>query len=653
MSDRTYSGAVDVRSSPDTWQSALRALVYALEEDGAHADLASAVPEPPQRPEDRKQLESDLARIGRLRDRLAHLEQRERELSALYDTAQDLTGLRDVEQALHAIVRRARRLMNTDTAYLSAHDTERDDFYVRATVGTVSERFEQIRVTRNVGICGHVAREKRPYYSSDYLSDGRFAHEREIDQRVGEEEIVSILGVPLIVEEQVIGVLFVADRYKRAYAPPQIALLTSLAAHAAVAIESARLFEATDQALARERETTLRLQEQTREIESAAAAHDQFASLIARGGDLQDLSEVVAHELRGEVVIFDEEARTIYASHGATVRAVVEEARDAIRSALTDSCDAGRSTTLAGDGTRRVAAAVGAGSLQGGILLSTEGALTASRVRTLERSAVIAALVLLAQERVRAAEHRAITDLVTDLVKGQNSDAAALARVAERRGVRFEAGLTVMALDAPGVSVTAATALVRHAFADRVLVGQYDGDLLVLVNAEDQEQAGTAIQRALSGRCSGAVTVAYGAAVCSPTEVPEASAVARRCVRVLLTLGRSGVVQSEESLGPYALLFSDHGRARLDAYVRRAIGALLDHDEQRETDLAGTLLEYLDLGCDAKAASARLYIHPNTMRQRLRTVARVAPNWDDPGRRLEVHLALRLRRLAQQRPSVA
>ena len=54
----------------------------------------------------------------RIRDLLARRQAREAELRALYETASDLTAIRDVDTILTAIVRRARQLLNADMTYL-------------------------------------------------------------------------------------------------------------------------------------------------------------------------------------------------------------------------------------------------------------------------------------------------------------------------------------------------------------------------------------------------------------------------------------------------------------------------------------------------------------------------------------------------------
>ena len=67
---------------------------------------------------------------------------------------------------------------------------------------------------------------------------------------VADEGLVAILGVPLRLGPSVIGVLFAANRTERPFAREEVALLVSLGAHAAVAIDAARLLTETQAALA-------------------------------------------------------------------------------------------------------------------------------------------------------------------------------------------------------------------------------------------------------------------------------------------------------------------------------------------------------------------------------------------------------------------
>ena len=108
----------------------------------------------------------------RVRAELEGRRRREAELSALFETAHDLAGLRDLDAVLQAIVQRARSLLGTEVAYLSLNDPERGDTYMRVTEGSVSARFQQLRLGMGEGLGGLVAQTARPYVTDDYF-DGR------------------------------------------------------------------------------------------------------------------------------------------------------------------------------------------------------------------------------------------------------------------------------------------------------------------------------------------------------------------------------------------------------------------------------------------------------------------------------------------------
>src|SRR5690606_40733367 len=132
---------------------------------------------------------------------------------------------------------------------VSAADEEHGDFYVRVTEGVMSQDFGRIRVPRTIGVCGSVARTRRPFYSNNYSADRNFDHDMGIDRAISGEGIVSILGIPLELEAYVMGVLFVGDRYVRSYTPQEMAVLSSLGTFAALAIDNARLLEESQRAL--------------------------------------------------------------------------------------------------------------------------------------------------------------------------------------------------------------------------------------------------------------------------------------------------------------------------------------------------------------------------------------------------------------------
>ena len=84
----------------------------------------------------------------------------------------------------------------------------------------------------------------------------------------------------------------------------------------------------------------------------------------------------------------------------------------------------------------------------------------------------------------------------------------------------------------------------------------------------------------------------------------------------------TGAVSSYEDLGPYRYVLAQEGRIRDAAQDR--IEELRTYDARRGTELLDTLDSYLDHRGNVVATSRALFIHANTLRQRLERIQRVA-----------------------------
>ncbi|MET8544009.1 GAF domain-containing protein, partial [Kitasatospora sp. NPDC004799] len=236
---------------------------------------------------------------------------REAELTALFDTAGDLAASRDLDTVLQAIVRRARMLLGTDTAYLTLPDEAAGDTYMRVTDGSVSVLFQTLRLSLGHGLGGLVAQTARPYATPDYRTDERFHHTGTIDAGVLDEGLVAIIGVPLLLGGQVIGVLFAADRSPRAFSPDEVALLCSLAAHAAIALDTAKSLADTRAALAELNTANELVRAHSAAVQRAEQAHDRLTDLVLRGAEVPDVAGAVAALLGGEIAVLDAEGEPL------------------------------------------------------------------------------------------------------------------------------------------------------------------------------------------------------------------------------------------------------------------------------------------------------------------------------------------------------
>ncbi|MFF5015420.1 helix-turn-helix domain-containing protein [Streptomyces sp. NPDC001165] len=575
----------------------------------------------------------------RVRSELEGRRRREAELSALFETAHDLAGLRDLDAVLQAIVQRARSLLGTDIAYLSLNDPARGDTYMRVTEGSVSARFQQLRLGMGEGLGGLVAQTARPYVTDDYFQDGRFQHTLTIDAGVRDEGLVAILGVPLMLGPHVIGVLFAADRRARVFEREQIALLGSFAALAAAAIDTANLLTETRAALAGLEHANEIIRDRSAVIERASDVHDRLAELVLRGGGVHDVAAAVSQVLDGTVEF--------------------TEAGTAPAAPLEASRAEGHAVRHGGDW---IAAVTAGGELLGALVLRGHPGLDPVDQRTLERAAMVTSLLLLARRSASEAEQRVRGELLDDLLDARDRDPRLLRERAARLHADLEATHVVLAtrLDGPAADADEEAAARRrlwsaasHLAATRQgLAAARDGGtvlLLPLAAGDTATDVARRTARHLGTAVHQPVTVGASAPVTDlathPDTVAAAYAEGRRCLDALHLLGRDGDGAAAEDFGFLGLLLA--GERDIGGFVDRTIGPVVAYDERRGTELLRTLDAYFACGLSPARTKDALHVHVNTVAQRLERVGRLlGEDWQSPARALEIQLALRLHRLA-------
>ncbi|TYP10422.1 CdaR family transcriptional regulator [Streptomyces coelicolor] len=575
----------------------------------------------------------------RVRSELEGRRRREAELSALFETAHDLAGLRDLDAVLRAIVQRARSLLGTDVTYLSLNDPDRGDTYMRVTEGSVAARFQQLRLGMGEGLGGLVAQTARPYVTDDYFKDARFQHTGTIDAGVRDEGLVAILGVPLMLGHHVIGVLFAADRRARVFEREQIALLGSFAALAAAAIDTANLLAETRSALAGLERANEIIRDRSGVIERASDVHDRLAELVLRGGGVHDVAAAVSQVLDGTVEFTEATAAPEYALEASRADGHVVRHKDDWIAAV-----------AAGD------------ELFGALVLRGHPGLDPVDQLTLERAAMVTSLLLLARRSAAEAEQRVRGELLDDLLDARDRDPRLLDDRARRLHADLSATHVVLAarLDATETDADQEAdarrrlwAAASHLAATRHgLAAARDGGTVLLLPLTDSDSATDLARRTarhLGRAVHEAVTVGASAPVRDLAARPEAVAAAYteagRCLDALRLLGRGGDGAAAEDFGFLGLLLA--GDQDVPGFVDRTIGQVVAYDERRGTELVRTLDAYFACGMSPARTKEALHVHVNTVAQRLERVGRLlGDDWQSPDRALEIQLALRLHRLS-------
>ncbi len=606
----------------------------------------------------------ELAR--RAKENNARRERRESELAALYATAGDLSSLRDADKVLTAIVRRARALLVSDVAYITLIDKGGDVTTMRVEVGMQTSALRAMRLAHGTGVSGMVAKTGEPFWTPDYIHDRRIVHV--IDDIVAEEGLSAVLGVPLLLGNQVLGVLFAADRRFRVYAPDEVALLTTLGNHAAIALNNARMFEGSRATLDKLTQADAEMKAHAELVEKSALVHDRLADLVLQGAEMAGVVDALADVLDADILVLGpddaELARSAAMTAGihATMQAHAagrsgggqdedeDERWNDTRSRAFRLGRTARFDTPSGDRDIWITPIV-AGTEHFAMVLSTRPEeFDISELRTLERGAQVTALLLLMSRSVAAAEQHIRGELLDDLLGSYPVEESSLRRRAELLGVDLNADHAVVA--ARPVDQTqraavlhAANLLVRELGG---IAGEHHGSILCLLPGLTADDAASRIAASVGQLAPAGATVGAAGPANGVVGLPKAYLDAARCERILLALGRPGTRATPRDLGIYGLLFSGASRDQIEAFVDDRLGRLVRYDADHGTELVITLRAYFSAAGSVAKAAAALYLHPNTLRQRLARIREVLGEGWREEQLLELHVAVRIHEIIRE-----
>lgn len=160
-----------------------------------------------------------------------------RHLYRLSDPALSELGL---DELLDELLDRVRDALAVDTAAILLLDTDTNELVARAARGIEEEVEQGVRIPLGRGFAGRIAAGRIPIFMPE-------VGQADIHNPILlEKKIRSMLGVPLIVESDLIGVLHVGSLTPRQFGPKDLTVLQLAAARAAPGIERARLFSALE-----------------------------------------------------------------------------------------------------------------------------------------------------------------------------------------------------------------------------------------------------------------------------------------------------------------------------------------------------------------------------------------------------------------------
>jgi adenylate cyclase len=150
-----------------------------------------------------------------------------------------LTSSLDLDFVLEQVMDTVIRLTGAERAYLMIDPRGGDDLQVQVARNWSQKSISQKDVTFSQGVITAAIQSGEPVITNNAAQDSRF----ESNQSVMNHQLRSIIVIPLVLKEQIIGVLYADNRIGQGvFSLDDVPILSSFANQAAIAISNARLF---------------------------------------------------------------------------------------------------------------------------------------------------------------------------------------------------------------------------------------------------------------------------------------------------------------------------------------------------------------------------------------------------------------------------
>ena len=185
---------------------------------------------------------------GRLRD----LEGRQQQLLRLVELSVTLNSTLDLDELLQTITATATELLDCEASSILLYDEKNPRLYFAASTGSNPAQLAEIPVPIEGSLAGTIFRTNQPLILNNAEQDPR--HYSLVSDHI-KFKINTLLGVPMPIKDRTVGVLEAVNKRDGVFNERDVAILSVTAAHAAIAINNARLLKTTQQALEKVRET--------------------------------------------------------------------------------------------------------------------------------------------------------------------------------------------------------------------------------------------------------------------------------------------------------------------------------------------------------------------------------------------------------------
>lgn len=183
---------------------------------------------------------------------LGDLEIPQQQLKRLVELSVTLNSTLDLDDLLQLITTTAAELLDCEAASILLYDEKKPSLYFAAATGSDPAQLAEIPVPIDNSLAGTIFRTSQPIILNNAEHDPR--HYSLVSDHI-EFKVQSLLGVPMPIKDRTVGVLEAVNKRHGVFDERDATLLSVTAAHAAIAIDNARLLQTTRKALQQVKES--------------------------------------------------------------------------------------------------------------------------------------------------------------------------------------------------------------------------------------------------------------------------------------------------------------------------------------------------------------------------------------------------------------
>ena len=161
----------------------------------------------------------------------------DKQIEVLFQISRALVGKQSLDEMLQQIVIRTADLIDSKICSLMLLDEKKENLVIRATQSLSAAYRSKPPIPVGQSVSGKAVQTKKVYQVKDVTSDPSYGYPVIARQ----EGLQSLLSVPMMIGDEVIGVLNCYTAEQRHFSPTEIQLVQTIANHAAIAIEHMRV----------------------------------------------------------------------------------------------------------------------------------------------------------------------------------------------------------------------------------------------------------------------------------------------------------------------------------------------------------------------------------------------------------------------------